>query len=457
MAMRGLARRRLQRAGRWIAAALVALAATVQSQPAPSADALRWSDAVLAALRSGVVTSIDARLDDTMRAALPPAGLVAVFESLHQRLGVLRTCATPSTRTSGDVTIVDHVCQFANGPQTVRTAWTPTGRLAGLFVVPAPSALALPAGLREEPIVTGSAGWPLPGLLMSPSKPGSLPIVVLVHGSGPNDRDETIGPNKPFRDLAWGLGTRGISSLRYDKRTLTLRDRFQAQKDWTVDDEVVDDAVAALAVASYRSGAGPVFVVGHSEGALLAPRIAEAARERGVAVAGIVMLAAPLTPLADLEVEQYAYLAGLPDSRLTIERLADVRARRENLRLLVAAGDRAGAGGAPPLPDGQPASFWLDLQRYDPAKSLLDQPQLPALLVFGGRDYQVPIRELALWKARLGERPLTRLTTFPAINHLLIEGSGPMTPAEYAQPGRVSPALIDAVADWIHQQVLRGR
>ncbi|MDZ7606573.1 MAG: hypothetical protein U5K79_13515 [Cyclobacteriaceae bacterium] len=52
-----------------------------------------------------------------------------------------------------------------------------------------------------------------------PKGKNSFPIVLFVHGSGPNDRDETIGPNKPFRDIAYGLAEKGIASLRYDKRT----------------------------------------------------------------------------------------------------------------------------------------------------------------------------------------------------------------------------------------------
>ena len=73
------------------------------------------------------------------------------------------------------------------------------------------------------------------------------PGVVLVHGSGPNDRDETIGPNKPFRDLAWGLATRGIAVLRYEKRTKRHRLKMALlANSLTVKEETIDDAVAAV-------------------------------------------------------------------------------------------------------------------------------------------------------------------------------------------------------------------
>ena len=65
-------------------------------------------------------------------------------------------------------------------------------------------------GLFEETSATMAAGqWQLPGTLTAPKGAGRFPALVLVHGSGPNDRDESLGPNKPFKDLAWGLASRG--------------------------------------------------------------------------------------------------------------------------------------------------------------------------------------------------------------------------------------------------------
>jgi hypothetical protein len=83
---------------------------------------------------------------------------------------------------------------------------------------------------------------------------------------------------------------------------------------------------------------------------------------------------------------------------------------------------------------------------------LLSLPALPALLTFGERDFQVPIGEMAMWEKRLGARPKTTIVAFPGLSHLLIEGEGPMSPAEYGRPGHVSPKLIDRVAGWIDQQ-----
>src|SRR6185369_4322477 len=83
-----------------------------------------------------------------------------------------------------------------------------------------PPAYVVPSMFREQELTVGAGTeWALPATLTLPTGTGPFPAVVLVHGSGPNDRDETIGPNKPFQDLAQGLASQGIAVLRYEKRT----------------------------------------------------------------------------------------------------------------------------------------------------------------------------------------------------------------------------------------------
>src|SRR2546428_196681 len=139
---------------------------------------------------------------------------------------------------------------------------------------------------------------------------GPVRGIVLVPGSGPLDRDETIGPTRPFRDLASGLASRGVAVLRYDKRTLVHARRLAAKRDTlTLHDETVADAVEAVRLLRRSRGVdgGRVFVLGHSLGGVALPRIA--ALEPGIA--GFVMLATPSRPLQDVYREQMAYLFGL--------------------------------------------------------------------------------------------------------------------------------------------------
>src|SRR2546425_10392277 len=103
-----------------------------------------------------------------------------------------------------------------------------------------------PDAFRESEVTVGADQWKLPGTLTVPTGSGPFTGIVLVHGSGPNDRDETIAATKVFKDLAEGLASRGVAVLRYEKRTRQYGARVASMQGLTVDDETVTDAARAL-------------------------------------------------------------------------------------------------------------------------------------------------------------------------------------------------------------------
>ena len=149
----------------------------------------------------------------------------------------------------------------------------------------------------------------MPATLTIPNGTGPFPAVVLVHGSGPNDRDETYGPNKPFKDIAWGLASVGIVVLRYEKRTKQYPQESAAIQNFTVQDETIYDALAAVELLNNSSivDHSKIFVLGHSLGGMLAPRIALQESQ----IAGLIILAGATRHLEDLMLEQTRYLANL--------------------------------------------------------------------------------------------------------------------------------------------------
>lgn len=181
---------------------------------------------------------------------------------------------------------------------------------------------AAPASTRftEESVTVGAEKWALQGTLPIPVGPVAA-AVVLVHGSGPNDRDETLGPNKPFRDLAWGLADRGIAVLRYEKRTRQYAGKMAGNPNLTVREETTDDAILAAALLRAHDRIDPkrVFVLGHSLGGTLAPRIA--AEDRSLA--GLIILAGATRPLMEGKStpSEYDRAGHIPD--LVLDDIAD--------------------------------------------------------------------------------------------------------------------------------------
>jgi uncharacterized protein len=293
---------------------------------------------------------------------------------------------------------------------------------------------------HDTAVVTGTIR--LPATLTLPDGARHLPAVVLVHGSGPNDRDETVGANKPFRDLAAGLADRGLVVLRYEKRSRAAPLSFMGHP-FTVNDEVVDDALSAVTLLRGLPQVDParVVVLGHSLGGTLAPRIGA----RDTTLAGLVILAGATRPLPDLVDEQLAYLRALPGAdTVALDRaIGSMAPGLAAVRALTPA-DSASTQ----MYLGAPAAYWLDLARYNPVAVAARLP-MPILILQGGRDYQVTRADLAGWRTGLDGRGAVQIREYPSLNHLFISGTGASSPAEYAVAGSVDPRVIADIADWV--------
>jgi dienelactone hydrolase len=294
----------------------------------------------------------------------------------------------------------------------------------------------------EQHVVAGAEGWPLPGTLTMPVGDGPFAAVVLVHGSGPHDRDGTSGPNRPLRDIAVGLASRGVAVLRYDKRSLLHAQRLAAPGT-TVSDEVIDDALAGVALLRRTPRIDParVFVLGHGLGGTLAPRIAEA----DPSLAGVIVLAGAVRPPEQAIVEQTRYLI-VADGELTDAEREQLMGA-ERLAASVRALTPADAGRSEAIL-GAPPSYWLDLRGYDPP-ALASRLAHPFLVLQGERDYQVTMADFARWRAALESRANVTLRSYPTLNHLFMPGRGPSLPDEYLTPGHVDAGLVADIETWL--------
>ncbi|KRE89574.1 hypothetical protein ASG87_04410 [Frateuria sp. Soil773] len=384
------------------------------------------------------------------------AGLEQLWRAAGQQMGAYRRHGAPRTASLDGKPVAVVEMQYARLTQDLVMWCDGQGRLsAQRFMDPAMVAMAKYAtsphpqaphveadGVRVTPLDVPSPAGPLYGALTLPPGHGPFPAVVMVAGSGAQDRDESIGPNQPFRELAEGLAKQGVASLRYDKRNF---DHKAWKGEYVIDAEVTDDAVAALRLLSAQKGIDPrrVFVLGHSLGAMMAPRIAM----RSGQAAGLVLLAAPARPIFEVLKQQgrdQAQKHNLPPE--VARKSQAVIEGEEKLLAGIAPGQPAPAGTF--MGQGSHA-YWLSWSRVDPVADAR-AAALPVLFLQGGGDFQVsPELDFGRWKQAMQGRADTAFHLYPGLSHLFMPAGKTGTVADYLAPGHVQPQVIEDIAAWV--------
>jgi hypothetical protein len=194
-------------------------------------DKIQTAQQLVMRLAQGDFEAVEQSLDGSIRQQLPAEKLQATWQSLTAQVGAFKEQVGAHTFQMPSAERVIVTCAFEKASLDINVAFSEPGGIVGLTITPVgrveqrftaayePPAYVNQDTFKEQEVQVGQGEWVLPGTLSLPVGNGPFAALVLVHGSGPNDRDETIGPNKPFRDLAWGLATQGIAVLRYDKPT----------------------------------------------------------------------------------------------------------------------------------------------------------------------------------------------------------------------------------------------
>jgi alpha-beta hydrolase superfamily lysophospholipase len=296
-----------------------------------------------------------------------------------------------------------------NGDVELRMSVDDQGRVNGLRLEAAaarwePPSYVEPDSFTEQEAMVGSQ----PGALTLPNQ-GNGAGIVLLSGTGPFDRDETAGPLKMMKDLAWGLASRGVASVRYDKPAHAP----------TLTEEYVPHAVAGVELLSRH--VDRVYVAGHSGGGKIAPRVALAAP----AVAGLILLAADTAPMTEAAVRVARHL-GLEVATMT------------RLAARTASPDLTPDTPAAELLFSLPATYWLELREYDQVQTAAAAGR-PMLILQGDRDYQVTVDDdLPAWR-RLGQE----IRIYPDLDHMFFRSNG----------SHLDQQVLDDIADWVSSPV----
>ena len=306
----------------------------------------------------------------------------------------------------------------------------------------------------QEPIIIGqNTRYPLKGLLTLPEGDGPFPAVVLVHGSGSSNMDEKVGKLTPFRDLAQGLAARGIAAIRYNKRSFThgLKMVLDKKHPITVREETIEDALLAarLLRADRRIDSGRVFLMGHSMGGMLAPRI----ECEGGDFRGLILLAGSPRRLEEIMLDQMAEIMSA-SSCLTKKLMAKQHAQFS--RLFEGLYDLTDEEARQKKVGGGTTLYYFKEMGQPTVAQWLEKTNKPMLIMQGEKDVQVKAHvDFALYKDLLRQRENVTFRLYPGLNHCFVPArfdSIADAKKEFTPERHIGPQVLDDLANWILTQ-----
>jgi dienelactone hydrolase len=310
--------------------------------------------------------------------------------------------------------------------------------------------------MKIEKIIIGeNTKYPLNGLLTLPENiTEPVPAVVFVHGSGSSNMDEKVGQLTPFKDLAEGLANKGIASIRYDKRSFAHGLKMVRDKSTiiTVKEETIDDAILAteLLKKDSRIDSHNIFIIGHSMGGMLAPRI----DSEGGKYKGLIIMAGTPRKLEDVMLEQnkavlsstkglvnwivrkqVAKLSGLFSG---LYELSDEEAKKKKVM------------------GGTTLYYFKEMGEHSVADYLATTKK-PMLIVQGEKDFQVSVeKDFNEYKRLLNDKTNVEFRLYENLNHAFVNylySDILKTKQEYNTERHIGEEVIFDIADWIMKNV----
>jgi dienelactone hydrolase len=435
--------------------------------PAATLDALPDTAKQLAEyLAVGDGDSALALMDTTMKEALAEQA-AGLWQQLTGAYGAFEGYGASDQQEIDGYQVVFWELHFANTDLLMRAVFDTEGLISGLFFTEGTlEETQTEPALADNDFYTEIAvefaadpQYPLSGTLTLPKNAAPRAALVLIHGSGPNTRDEKVGANQPFAELAYELATRGYAVLRYDKRTFThgatIAQNTEVLAKLTIAEETVADAVAAVSFLQENEQLGgvDVFLLGHSLGGGLLSHIGAQ-----VDCSGYISLAGSPQPLWELSAAQnLLYVAELEAAGQTAEAAeaqAVIATEREKAAALLTMTDEEALS---TTVFGISGWYLRDLGAIDAAALHLSDRK-PMLILQGGADRQVTTADFELWKTALAAHPDATFRLYPTLNHIFGEYTGEPVPftqltLEYATPTPIPAEVFDDIAAWLEAHI----
>lgn len=311
--------------------------------------------------------------------------------------------------------------------------------------------------MHNEPITIGKqTNFPLNGLVALPDDDKTtekrIPAVVFVHGSGSSNMDEKVLKLTPFKDLACGLAEHGIASIRYDKRSFAHgRKMLKIKEPITVKQETIEDAVMAAELLRQddRIDAERIFVLGHSMGGMLAPRI----DVEGGNFRGLILLAGSPRRLEDIFVEQTREIMEGMNPILKFLAGGQVKKLAKKVEGIYELTDEEAK--ASKFSRGTTLYYFKEMGEHA-AENYLRETKKPILIMQGSKDFQVKVdKDFRAYQEILQHHPDVTFKLYEGLNHCFVPSVyGELSEAkrEYSVEQHIGEDVILDIAEWIHQR-----
>lgn len=384
-----------------------------------------------------------------MQANVPAQQLQEIWQGIEATSGAYQDVSQIVRKDYPEYIHQTGLVNFENGTYRLQVSVTSKNEISGLFI----SLLGYQVPAYGKELVTGkkyisfqSHSFNLSGELMLPIDCNHCPLVILVHGSGASDKDETIGPNKVFNDLALGLASQGIATFRYHKRFNVYPELMNEPFD--LYDETINDAIKAyhVLVNDTTLAFGKTVMLGHSLGAFSMPLITDSLRM----LDGAILFSVNARRLEDLIMYQMDYLTSF-DGEVNKEEQAMIENNKKGYERIKNK-SYTDTTSAEQLLAYWPGKFWDGIQDYNPVTKVARDTAMNYLILQGEKDYQITMEDFALWQEGVKNHPRAELKSFPNLTHLFTPtNSVKPGPSDYFKPGNVHEEVIKTIAKWVHQ------